>query len=112
MTEINQLFALCFVISQLADTTHTAAGALNASHAYESIVEAINDAENASRAAVDASMKALDQSNGLAERARKSKIRSQDLKDVAEDTKSSVVDGKYILILNFLQFKFLFGVFT
>ena len=37
--------------SMIADTRSSAEGALNASRAYEAIVEAINAAENASRQA-------------------------------------------------------------
>ena len=44
------------------------------------------------------------QSNGLAERARKSKERSQELKIESEITKDRVRDGNYqVLIYNFLQ---------
>ena len=63
-----------------SDTRESAAGALNASQAYEDIVKAINEALNASDEALDAAEDATDLSLGLAEEAAESKERSHNLK--------------------------------
>ena len=69
-----------FLDSLIADTRESSEGALNASKAYEAIVDAINEAFNASGEANEASSEALALSNGLALRAQESLEKSRDLK--------------------------------
>ena len=52
---------------------------MDASNAYKNIVSAIDAAYNASREAMASATDALDKSNGVADRARESRIRSEDL---------------------------------
>jgi laminin alpha 3/5 len=81
-----------FLDSMIADTRESAEGALNASQAYISIVDAINRAYDASLEATDDAEKALDLSNGLAAEAEQSKQRSTDLKATADETMATVTD--------------------
>ena len=78
-------------------TTNSAENAVNASNAYRAISGAINDADNASMIAVTSAEEAGKQADGLADRARESKQKSEELKTQAESTKTTVTNGNVMI---------------
>lgn len=74
----------------LADTRSSAEGALNASRAYQAIVDAINNAMIAAESAINSSKQANQLSNGLAKQAEDSRAESNTLHASATSVKQRV----------------------
>jgi len=72
-----------FLDSMIADTRQSAEAALKASKAYQDIIDAINKALNASLQAIEVADQAVELSFGNTDDARKSRIRSETLRDEA-----------------------------
>jgi laminin alpha 3/5 len=78
--------------SLIADTKRSAEAALNASSSYQSIVDAINKAWNASKEAIAAAEEAISKSTGHADEAQRSRERSENLRDEAEEVTAILED--------------------
>ncbi|ESO94906.1 hypothetical protein LOTGIDRAFT_144813 [Lottia gigantea] len=74
--------------SMYTNTRDTAAESVNAAEAYTDIVDAINDAENASMVALESAKAALEKSGGVGDTTAKSRERSETLLSSADDAYS------------------------
>ena len=91
-----------FLDNMIADTRESAEGALNASNAYQAIMDAINEALNASRDANTAADEALVLSNGLATEALESLEKSKELKVSKTQQNCKKHPSVYIIMMRYL----------